>query len=132
MSLPSSPASTEQMPVGLTQHLNRSLHLPTQMVRSTKTWGTAVFVRGQSPFLCTFESNYCISIVLLPNNLKCVFLYLLLQFLCRCCLITKSYQILCEPVDCSPPASSVHAIAQAKILEWVAICFFRESSLPRD
>lgn len=71
MSLPSSPTSTEQMPFGLTQHLNRSLHLATQMVRSTKTWGTAVFVSGPSPFLCTFESNYCISVVLLPNNLKC-------------------------------------------------------------
>ena len=27
---------------------------------------------------------------------------------------------LCDPMDCSPPGSSVHGILQAKILEWVA------------
>ena len=27
----------------------------------------------------------------------------------------------CDPVDCSPPGSSVHGILQARILEWVAI-----------
>ena len=29
-----------------------------------------------------------------------------------------------DPMDCSPPGSSVHGILQAKILEWVAISFF--------
>ena len=29
----------------------------------------------------------------------------------------------CSPVDCSPPVSSVHGISQARILEWVAVCF---------
>ena len=38
----------------------------------------------------------------------------------------------CVPMDCSPPGSSVHGILQAKILEWVAIPFSRESSQPRD
>ena len=28
-----------------------------------------------------------------------------------------------DPMDCSPPGSSVHGISQAKILEWVAIPF---------
>jgi len=28
---------------------------------------------------------------------------------------------LCEPMDCSPPGSSVHGILQVRILEWVAI-----------
>ena len=28
---------------------------------------------------------------------------------------------LCDPTDCSPPGSSVHAILQARILEWVAM-----------
>ena len=28
---------------------------------------------------------------------------------------------LCDPIDCSPPGSSVHEILQARILEWVAI-----------
>ena len=29
-----------------------------------------------------------------------------------------------------PPGSSVHRIVQARILEWVAISYFKESSLP--
>ena len=39
---------------------------------------------------------------------------------------------LCEPMDCSPPGSSVRGILQARILEWVAIPFSRGSSQPRD
>ena len=39
---------------------------------------------------------------------------------------------LCNPVDCSPPGSSLHGILQARILEWVAIFFSRGSSRPRD
>ena len=38
----------------------------------------------------------------------------------------------CDPMDCSPPGSSVHGILLARILEWVAITFFRGSSRPRD
>ena len=37
-----------------------------------------------------------------------------------------------EPMDYSPPGSSVPGISQARILEWVAISFSRESSWPRD
>ena len=37
-----------------------------------------------------------------------------------------------DPMDCSPPGSSVHGISQARILKWVAISFSRGSSLPRD
>ena len=37
-----------------------------------------------------------------------------------------------QPMDCSPPGSSVHGILQARILEWVAIPFSRGSSQPRD
>ena len=39
---------------------------------------------------------------------------------------------LCDPVDCSPPGSSIHGILQARILEWVAISFSRGCSRPRD
>ena len=35
---------------------------------------------------------------------------------------------LCDPMDCSPPGSSVHGIVQAKVQEWVAISFSRGSS----
>ena len=37
-----------------------------------------------------------------------------------------------DPMDYSPPGSSVHGIFQARILEWVAMSFSRESSQPRD
>jgi len=46
--------------------------------------------------------------------------------------VAQSYPTLCKPVDCSLPGSSVHGILQARILEWVAIPFFRGSSQPRD
>ena len=44
------------------------------------------------------------------------------------CSVTQSCQTLCNPMDYSPPGSSVHGIPQARILEWVAIPFSRESS----
>ena len=37
------------------------------------------------------------------------------------CVFAQSCPTLCDPVDCSPPGSSVHGILQARILEWVAI-----------
>ena len=39
---------------------------------------------------------------------------------------------LCDPVDCSLPASSVHAVFQARIQEWVAMPFSRGSSELRE
>ena len=41
-------------------------------------------------------------------------------------------QVLFNPMDCSPPGSSIHGIFQARILEWVTIPFSRGSSRPRD
>ena len=38
---------------------------------------------------------------------------------------------LCDPVDCSPPGSSVHGILQARILQRVAISSSRGSSWPK-
>ena len=37
------------------------------------------------------------------------------------CLAAQSRPILCDPLGCSPPGSSVQGILQARILEWVAI-----------
>ena len=39
---------------------------------------------------------------------------------------------LCNPVDCSPPGSSVHGTFQARIVERVVIFFSRGSSWPTD
>ena len=41
--------------------------------------------------------------------------------------VAQSCLTLCDPVNCSPPGSSVHGILQARILEWVAISFSRGS-----
>ena len=46
--------------------------------------------------------------------------------------VTQSCLTLCNPMDCSPPGSSLHGILQARVLEWIAISFSRESSQPRD
>ena len=46
--------------------------------------------------------------------------------------VAQSCLTLCDPVDCSPPGSSIHGIHQARILEWVAVSFSRRSSWPRD
>ena len=35
----------------------------------------------------------------------------------------QSCPTLCNPMDCSPPGSSVHGIFQARVLEWGAIAF---------
>ena len=40
--------------------------------------------------------------------------------------------VFCDPMDRSPPGSSVHSIFQARILECGAISSPRESSQPRD
>ena len=37
--------------------------------------------------------------------------------------VAQSCLTLCDPVDCSPPGSSIHGILQARTLEWVAISF---------
>ena len=45
-----------------------------------------------------------------------------------CWVMSDSY----DPMDCSPPGSSVHAIFQARVLEWVAISSPRVPSQSRD
>ena len=46
--------------------------------------------------------------------------------------VAQSCPTLCDPMDCSPPGSSLHGILQARVLEWGAISFSRGSSQPRD
>ena len=48
----------------------------------------------------------------------------------------QSCPTLCNPMDCSPPGSSVHGILQARILVWVAMpsssgIFLTQGSNPR-
>ena len=46
--------------------------------------------------------------------------------------VGQSCLTLCDPMDCSPPGSSVHGIYQAMVLEWIAIYFSKGSSQSRN
>ena len=51
----------------------------------------------------------------------------------NCCFWTVVLEKTLEnPMNCSLSGSSVHGIFQARVLEWAAISFSRESSQPRD
>ena len=55
------------------------------------------------------------------------------QYIWVCvCVHAQLCLTLCDPVDCSPPGSSVCGISQVRILNWVAISSSRGSSWPRD
>ena len=43
-------------------------------------------------------------------------------------LVAQSCLTLCHPMDCNPAGSSVQGIFQARILEWVNVSSFRDSS----
>ena len=37
--------------------------------------------------------------------------------------VAQSCPTLCDPMNCSPPGSSIHGVFQARVLEWGAIAF---------
>ena len=49
-----------------------------------------------------------------------------------CAKSLQSCLTLCDPIDCSPPGSSVHGILQVRIPEWVAMLSSRGSSRSRN
>ena len=68
-------------------------------------------------------------------NPKFKFLKIFLKTICVCVcvLVTQLCPTLCNPMDSSPPGSSVRGILQARILECIiTITFSRGSSQPRD
>ena len=73
------------------------------------------------------SSSYCPS----PQTL----IILIQSYVGFLCMHYKSLQLcltLCNPMDCSPPGSSVHGILQARTLEWVAMASSKGSCWPRD
>ena len=54
------------------------------------------------------------------------------HFLLRCMKVKRESEVaqscptLRDPMDCSPPGSSIHGIFQARVLEWGAIAFSRD------
>ena len=49
---------------------------------------------------------------------------------CMCAQLLQSCLTLCDPMDCSPPGSSVHGILQARILERIATASSRGLPTP--
>ena len=46
--------------------------------------------------------------------------------------VAQSCPTLSDPMDCSPPGSSVPGIFQARVLEWGAIAFSEELTRPSN
>ena len=69
--------------------------------------------------------------LLCPKEILCLLpatvLFLILSFNVVKVKVAQSCRTLCDPMD-----HRVHGILQARILEWVAFPFPRESSQPRD
>ena len=111
-----------------------------EMVRDRETWHATVHgvtesdrfeqLNTTTDEICTML--YVLNILLIKTKL-CTS-YSILQHLLRSymsnvkVLIIQLYLTLCDPMDCSPPGSSVHDILQERILKWVAVPFFRGSS----
>ena len=71
----------------------------------------------------------------LPSSDFVEFFGFLLQQLLTCKVKSErvSHSVVSDPLQLRElSSSSVHGISQARILEWVAICFSRGSSQPRD
>ena len=73
------------------------------------------------PFFLEKEGST--SIILPPSSLR---------LRCMCAKSIHLCPTLCDPMECSPPGSSVRGILQARILKWVAMSSSRGSSQPRD
>ena len=51
---------------------------------------------------------------------------------CYCCQLLSRVWLFCDPMDCSPPGSSVNGISQARIVECIATSFSMGSFWLRD
>jgi len=102
-----------------------------------------------TPILCNCEAiTFCssnpvvASVAVSVNYYKCqafipsitpsLFRYSLENLACVHAQLLQSCPTLCDPVDRSPPGSSVNGILQARILEWVDVPSSRGSSRPGD
>ena len=82
-------------------------------------WHYFILYYGWAIFLCVCV---CVCVCNLISSFICQWTFRLLP----CLAAAKSLQsclTLCDPVDSSPPGSSVPGILQARTLEWVAISF---------
>ena len=79
----------------------------------TKSWTQPKYLRAHIRIYILSQVLLCYRLL---QNIEC---YILL-------LVTHMCPTLCDPVDYSPPGSSIHGVFQVRILEWVSIsgpCF---------
>ena len=88
---------------------------------ASETWGSH---RALSAGDCTLTNRAASQNTALSNNVKTEG-----ALACVTCSVASDF---CDPMNCSPPGSPVHAILQVRILEWVARLFSRGSSQSRD
>ena len=87
---------------------------PVVEAQSLNYWTTGTFHRRV--FLTIFKKSELLFHSIIP----------------QACLVAQSCLTLCDPIDGSPPGSSVHGILQVRILEWVTISSSRGCSQSRD
>ena len=90
--------------------LATAMHLSLGALQLPPKWSLGPILESYSPFPTRQ-----------PDRPSCV-------CVCVCVCESPSRGRLCDPMDCSPPGSSVQGILQARVLEWVAISFSRPTS----
>ena len=95
--------------------------------RLTQIWGWNINSTGSSLPACPTKFSLTSPTILLSQFFK-IYPYL---SMCVLCVHAQSCPNPCNPMDWSPPGSSVHWVSWARILEWVAISSSRGSSWPR-
>ena len=84
-------------------------------------------------FYCNFVRSYHWNWVMGVQNFSALFLTTTCKYTSVWMLSAlQSCLTLCDPMDSSPPVSSVRGILQVRILEWIAMLSSRGSSWPRD
>ena len=119
-----------------------------QIVRCN--WATSLYIlMGRKWYFITvlisflkwlvMSTSFCVIAVLCNIFSRKTFINIFTHSVSRlfCCFcipfssVTQSCLTLCDPMDSSPPGSSVHGILQARMLDWVAIPFSRAASQSR-
>ena len=97
-----------------------------------------LFNSTQKPLFCVFTiCKVQLQLLHMKTNVVCFSLsprtggHLIIDRVCMCvCWSFSQVWLFCDPMDYSPPGSSVPGILQARILEWVAIPFSRDFPNP--
>ena len=141
--------TTELQMVGITDLMDMCLSDLQELVMDRKAWRAAIHgvTKSQTRLSNWTELNWWLMnhFYILPYHLLFFLIipwrgenreekkpFVTKKLIVCVCSVAQLCPTLYNPLDCSPPGSSVHGISQARILEWVSISFSRESSQPRD